>query len=216
MSGNVRAGGLKDVLRDGGEGSGRFGALSAIVLPRPVGWISTLSAEGVPNLAPYSFFNAVAYDPPQVMFAATGGHRTGGPKDAVADAQATGEFVVNLATWELRERMNASSVAAPRDVDEFEYAGLTKGESRLVACPHVAESPAHLECVYTHSLELPSNDADNPNTVVFGRVVGARIDDRVMVDGRIDPLKLRPVGRLGYLDFVEVDSAFAMDRPTWV
>ena len=192
-----------------------FGTLNAIVVPRPIGWISTLSADGVPNLAPYSFFNAVAYSPPQVMFAATSNHRSGGLKDAVLDAQTTGEFVVNVATWELRERMNASAVPAPREIDEFEYAGLTKAESKLVKCPRVAESPINLECRYIRSAEMLSNDAEDPNTVVFGQVVGVHVDERVLVDGRIDFLKLRPVGRLGYLDFVEVDSVFTMERPTW-
>ena len=201
--------------RIGTDTDGHYGALNAIVVPRPIGWISTLSAAGVPNLAPYSFFNAVAYSPPQVMFAATGSHSFGGLKDAVLDAQTTGEFVVNVATWDLRERMNASSVPAPREVDEFEYAGLTKAESVLVRCPRVAESPVHLECRYVRSVDMLSNDGGAPNTVVFGEVIGVHVDDSVMTDGRIDPLKLRPIGRLGYLDFVEVDSRFAMERPTW-
>ncbi len=192
-----------------------YGTLNAIVVPRPIGWISTLSEEGVPNLAPYSFFNAVAYSPPQVMFAATSRHSSGGLKDAVLDSQTTGEFVVNVATWELREQMNASSVPAPREVDEFEYAGLTKAGSRLVRCPRVAESPVHLECRHTRSVEMLSNDPDDPNTVVFGEVIGVHVDERVLTDGRIDFLKLKPVGRLGYRDFVEVDSRFSMDRPTW-
>ena len=192
-----------------------YSTLNAIVVPRPIGWISTLSEQGVPNLAPYSFFNAVAYSPPQVMFAATSSHSFGGLKDAVADAQATGEFVVNVATWELRDQMNASSVPAPRKVDEFEYAGLTKADSRLVRCPRVAESPVHLECRHTRSVEMLTNDPDEPNTVVFGEVIGVHIDERVLTDGRIDFLKLRPVGRLGYRDFVEVDSRFSMPRPTW-
>lgn len=192
-----------------------FSTLNAIVVPRPIGWISTLSEDGVPNLAPYSFFNAVAYSPPQVMFAATSNHRSGGLKDAVLDAQTTGEFVVNVATWELRKQMNASAVPAPREVDEFEYVGLTKAHSRLVNCPRVAESPMHLECRYTRSVEMLTNDVDDPNTVVFGEVVGVHVDERLLVDGRIDFLKLRPVGRLGYLDFVEVDSVFSMERPAW-
>ena len=199
----------------GKDSAGHYSTLNAIVVPRPIGWISTLSEGGVPNLAPYSFFNAVAYSPPQVMFAATSSHSSGGLKDAVLDAQTTGEFVVNLATWDLRERMNASSVPAPREVDEFEYAGLTKADSRLVRCPRVAESPVHLECRYTRSVEMLSNDPDDPNTVVFGEVIGVHIDESVLTDGRIDFLKLRPVGRLGYLDFVEVDSSFSMPRPTW-
>ena len=199
----------------GKDSTGHYSTLNAIVVPRPIGWISTLNEEGVPNLAPYSFFNAVAYSPPQVMFAATSSHSSGGLKDAVLDAQTTGEFVVNLATWDLRERMNASSVPAPRDVDEFEYAGLTKADSRLVRCPRVADSPVHLECRYTRSVEMLTNDPDDPNTVVFGEVIGVHIDERVLTDGRIDFLKLRPVGRLGYLDFVEVGSHFSMPRPTW-
>ena len=187
----------------------------AIVVPRPIGWISTLSAEGIPNLAPYSYFNAVADTPPQVMFSASSNHKYGGLKDAVADALSTGEFVVNVATWDLREQMNASAVPAPRDVDEFEYTGLTKAESRLVRCPRVAESPLHLECRYTQSLEVLSDDPGNANTVVFGEVVGVHIDEKLLVDGRIDYFKVRPVGRLGYLDYVEVNNSFAMERPDW-
>ena len=187
----------------------------AIVVPRPIGWISTLSAEGVPNLAPYSYFNAVADNPPQVMFSASNNHKYGGLKDAVGDAQSTGEFVVNVATWDLREQMNASAVPAPHDVDEFEYAGLTKAESRLVRCPRVAESPLHLECRYTQSVELPSDVPGDQNTLVFGEVVGVHIDESLLVDGRIDYFKVRPVGRLGYLDYVEVNNSFAMDRPDW-
>ncbi len=189
--------------------------LNAIVVPRPIGWISTLSADGVANLAPYSFFNGVAYNPPQVMFAATGNHEFGGLKDAVLDAQTTGEFVVNVATWDLREQMNASAVPAPHDVDEFEYAGLTKAPGRLVNCPRVAESPVQLECRFIRSLELLSFDADEPNTVVFGQVVGVHLDEGILVDGRIDYLKLGPIGRLGYLDYVAVNNTFAMERPTW-
>lgn len=189
--------------------------LNAIVIPRPIGWISTLSPKGVPNLAPYSFFNVVAYRPPQVMFAATSGHRCGGFKDAVSDVQMTGEFVVNVATWDLKDHMNESSVPAPHDVDEFEYARLTKIDSRVVKCPRVAESPVHLECKYTQSVPMLSDDADNFNTVVFGEVVGVHIDESVIVKGRIDFLKLRPIGRLGYRDYVEVNNQFSMELPSW-
>ena len=168
--------------------------LNAIVVPRPIGWISTLSAEGVPNLAPYSFFNAVAYTPPQVMFSATSNHQFGGLKDAVADAQATGEFVVNVATWELREQMNASAVPAPHEVDEFEYAGLTRAESRLVRCPRVAESPVHLECRYTRSLEVLSDDAGDPTHGRLRRGRG-RPHRRERPGGREDRLPQAAAGR---------------------
>ncbi len=186
-----------------------------LVVPRPIGWISTRSAEGVDNLAPYSFFNAVAYGPPQVMFAATTGHRTGGLKDSVANAQDTGEFVVNLATWDLREQMNSSSVAAPRDVDEFDIAGLTKAPSQIVTPSRVAESPVHLECRTTQILNLPCDEEEDDNTVVFGQVVGIHIDERVLSEGHVDVAKLRPIGRLGALDYVDVKQAFAIERPVW-
>lgn len=189
--------------------------LSALVVPRPIGWISTLGGGGIANLAPYSYFNGVGNDPPQVMFAATGSHDHGGLKDAVRDAQDSGEFVANLATWELREQMSASSVPAPPEVDEFEYAGLAKAPARLVGCPCVAESPVHLECRHIRSVELDCNAPGETNVVVFGQVVGIHIDDRVLTGGRIDFLKLRPIGRLGYQDYVEVNNAFAMQRPRW-
>ena len=189
--------------------------LNALVVPRPIGWISTLSNEGVPNLAPYSFFNAVAYEPPQVMFAATSGHRSGGLKDSVLNAKETGEFVVNMATRALLEKMNASAVPAPRDVDEFEHVGLTKSPSRMVKAPGVGESPAHLECRTTQILELPSDDPDDGNVMVLGEVIGVHIDDDYLVDGRVDLLAIHPVGRLGYLDYVEVENAVSLERPVW-
>ena len=188
--------------------------LGAIVAPRPIGWISSQNAAGVTNLAPYSFFNAVAYDPPQVMFAATSSHAFGGLKDSVLNAESTGEFVVNLATFDLREEMNASAVPAPSDVDEFDYARLTKAPSLVVNPPRVAESPAHLECRFVTRVDLPTDDGD-PNVVVFGEVVGVHIEDRYLVEGRVDTVALRPIGRLGYLDYVEVNNAFAMERPRW-
>ena len=187
---------------------------NALVVPRPIGWISTRSAAGVDNLAPYSFFNAVAYDPPQVMFSAIGNHSAGGLKDSVRNIQETDEFVVNLATWPLREAVNASAVPAPGNVDEFDYAGLTKSVSMEVAPPRVAESPAHLECVHTQTVQLLTDD-DEPNAVTFGRVVGIHIDDAILVDGRVDIGQLQPIGRLGYLDYVAVNDVFSLERPTW-
>tara|TARA_B100001750_G_C15497780_1_gene595290 strand:+ start:217 stop:834 length:618 start_codon:yes stop_codon:yes gene_type:complete len=193
----------------------RENPLNAIVIPRPIGWISTISISGIPNLAPYSFFNAVAYEPPQVMFASTGNHRDGRFKDAVVDAQTTGEFVINIATARLSKKMNATAVPAPPDIDEFEYAGLTKAPSSIVKCPRVAESPLHLECKYTYSHNILSKYDNKPNIVVFGEVVGIHIDDEVIVEGLIDVLKVNPIGRLGYLDFVEVNNKFSMKRPLW-
>ena len=151
--------------------------LNAIVIPRPIGWISTVDQKGQANLAPYSFFNAVAYHPLQAMFASTSAHKQGGLKDSIKNVQATGDFVVNLATLELRENMNASAVPAPSHIDEFEYAGLSKASSELVKPPRVAQSPIHLECTYTETVNLPTDNPASPNTVVFGRVIGIHIHD---------------------------------------
>ncbi len=189
--------------------------LNSIVVPRPIGWISTISSDGIPNLAPYSFFNAVSYTPPQVMFSSTSNHNFGGLKDSVINAQTTGEFVINIATYELRKQMNASSVPAPHEIDEFDYAGLTKIRSRIVNCPSVAESPIQLECKYTQSIQLLAKDIDAPNIVVFGEVIGINIKDQFIVDGNIDYLKIRPLGRLGRLDYVDVNNSFSMERPSW-
>lgn len=189
--------------------------LNAIVVPRPIGWISSIDQNDNINLAPYSFFNAVAYHPPQVMFASTSAHAQGGLKDTIKNVHAIGEFTVNLATWELREQMNASAVPAPSHIDEFEYAGLTPEPSQLVKPPRVAESPIHLECTYTQTVNLPTDNPASPNTVIFGQVIGIHIRDDAIVDGKIDVTSLQPIGRLGYLDYVRVTESFSITRPTW-
>lgn len=193
----------------------RGNPLNAIVVPRPIGWIASLAADGSANLAPYSFFNAVAYVPPQVMFAATGAHERGGLKDSVANIEATREFVVNLATWDLREAMNASSIAAPHGFDEFAHAGLTKAPSTVVRPPRVAESPVHLECVLSQIVELEAPSAQAPNRMVIGRVVGIHIADRVIAERVVQIALLDPIARLGYNQYTRVRDAFAMTRPRW-
>jgi flavin reductase (DIM6/NTAB) family NADH-FMN oxidoreductase RutF len=189
---------------------------NAIVVPRPIGWISTRDHEGRVNLAPFSFFNAVAYVPPQVMFATTGPHTSGGHKDSMRSALETGEFVVNLATWSLREQMNLTSTPAPPGTDEFEVAGLAKAPSRLVKPPRVAASPVGLECRVVAQVNLPAPDPDDPNTVVFGEVVGVHIADDVLVDGIVDWARLEPIARLGYRGgYAVVRESFEMLRPGW-
>lgn len=188
---------------------------SALIVPRPIGWISTLSADGVANLSPYSFFNAVAYEPPQVMFSCSGQHVEGGPKDAVKNIQETGEFVVNLATWDLREAMSESSTPAPRSVDEFEAIGLEKEPAELVAPPRVKASPAHLECKLSQFVQLAKASDDATNILVIGEVLGIHIDESIMTDGLVDITKLKPVSRLGYLDYAVVEDCFTMRRPGW-
>jgi len=202
-------------FRPGEEHGLRGNPLNQLVVPRPIGWISSVDASGEANLAPFSFFNAVAYVPPQVMFATTGPHLQGGAKDSLANVRATEEFVANLATWSLREAVNTSSAPAPAGVDEFELAGLTKARARVVRAPYVAESPVHLECRLTRIVELPAPDPRDPNTVVFGEVVGVDIADDVIRDGRVDALALDPIARLGYDQYTRVVEVFGMRRPGW-
>jgi flavin reductase (DIM6/NTAB) family NADH-FMN oxidoreductase RutF len=185
----------------------------SLVVPRPIGWISTISAEGVVNLAPYSFFNGVSYSPPMVMFAANGQHAEGGHKDSLSNIVESGEFVVNIATWELREEMNASSASVPRAVDEMAMAGLEAAPSKLVRPPRVKASPVHFECRHVTTVELPADDPESPNNTVFGQVVGIHISDDILTEGMVDMAKFRPIARLGYFDYTVVDNVFTMPRP---
>jgi flavin reductase (DIM6/NTAB) family NADH-FMN oxidoreductase RutF len=184
----------------------------AIVVPRPIGWISSLAPDGSANLAPYSYFNAFAQQPHYVAYG-SGEARRGGRKDSLNNMEAAGEFVLNLATWDLREAMNASSANAAPDVDEFDLAGLTKAPSRLVRPPRVAESPVALECRHHLTVPLPGDDDSVENHLVIGRVVGIHIDDRFINDGRVDTAALRPLARLGYSEYAVVTEVFRMRRP---
>jgi flavin reductase (DIM6/NTAB) family NADH-FMN oxidoreductase RutF len=184
-----------------------FDPFKALVAPRPIGWISTLSKSGVVNLAPYSFFNAVSEDPHFVMFA------SGGRKDSQRNAEETGEFVCSLATYELREAMSRTSVSVGPDVDEMQLAGLTPAPSRLVAPPRVKESPVAFECRYWRTIDLPGpNSGPGNHAIVLGQVVGVHISDEVMVNGRVDVTKLRPIARLGYGDYAVIDRVFTLPR----
>ena len=189
-----------------------YDPFKACVTPRPIGWLSTLSPSGVVNLAPYSFFNAVADDPYMVMFANTG-REIYGPKDTLRNIEATGEFVYNVATWALRENMNRSSAPVLPEIDEMALAGLTPAPSKIVKPPRVAESPIHLECVHHRTIDLPSNDPEGRNAICIGRVVGLHISHEVITDGRIDLTKVKPIARLGYHDFTVVETVFEMLRP---
>lgn len=179
----------------------------ALVVPRPIGWISTISPSGIANLAPYSFFNAFAQAPHYVAFG------SGPPKDSMRNIEVTGEFAVNLATWDLREHMNATSAHVPIDQDEFELAGLTRAPCRLIRPPRVAESPAALECRLHQIVPLPGDDGIAHDFMIIGRVVGIHIDDRYIAGGRVDTAAMRPIARLGYSEYATVDAAWRMRRP---
>ena len=183
----------------------------AIIAPRPIGWVSTLSASGVPNIAPYSFFNAVSDTPPIIVFSSSG------RKDSLVNVEATGEFVWNMATRPLAEAMNASSTRVPPEVDEFALAELETAPSRLVAPPRVAASPASLECRLLQIVELHDIDGQPAgSSLVIGQAVGVHIDRTYLRDGLFDTGAARPIMRAGYRDdYVEAtpETMFKMVRP---
>ena len=189
---------------------------NSLVIPRPIGWISTVDQDGVFNLAPYSFFNAVCYRPPTVMFSAGVSANEDKLKDSARNAELTGEFVCNLATWDMREHMNASSATLPPEKDEISLTGLTAIDSQIVNAPRIAEAPVHLECRYLQTTEIPGWDEGDVYKVIFGEVVGIHIkDDFITDDGLVDVAKMMPIGRLGYNDYTRVDSQtiFTLQRP---
>ncbi|MCC5962176.1 MAG: flavin reductase family protein [Rhodobacteraceae bacterium] len=183
---------------------------NAIVTPRPIGWISTRGADGQDNLAPYSFFNAVAYVPPQVMFASTSAKPDrDGTKDSVANIRETGVFCVNVVEYAARDVMNATSGPWPREVDEFAHAQLAREECRLIGAARVAEAPASLECRMTQIVQLKGE----ANFTVFGEVVGVHLREDCMVDGQFDITRFQPLARCGYRDYAVVRDVFSLKRP---
>ncbi|GHC60180.1 flavin reductase family protein [Limoniibacter endophyticus] len=182
----------------------------ALVGPRPVGWISSIAKDGTYNLAPYSFFNAIGGNPPLVMFS------SGGLKHSAANIRETGEFVCNIVSRPLAEKMNATSIDAPENISEFDHAGLTPAQCQIVKPPRVAQAPAALECMVTEIIE--PRDITREKTgdiVVIGQVVGVHIDESVLKDGLVDAVALAQVSRLGYMDFSFVESVFQLYRPRW-
>jgi flavin reductase (DIM6/NTAB) family NADH-FMN oxidoreductase RutF len=179
-----------------------------LLAPRPIGWISTLSRDGIVNLAPYSFFNAVSENPHYLMFG------SGGRKDSQVNAEETGEFVCSLATYELRQAVSQTSIAVSPEVDEMALAGLTPAPSKLVKPPRVKESPVAFECRHYQTIVLPGPDgAPGKNAIIIGQVVGIHIDDEMVENGAVDITRLKPIARLGYKDYAVVDRVFSLDRP---
>ena len=181
----------------------------ALVAPRPIGWISTRGHLG-DNLAPYSFFNAVADNPPQVMFASSSAKPDrDGTKDSVAQIRETGVFCCNIVSYALRDAMNASSAALAAGEDEFAVAGLEKAQCQMIDCPRVAAAPAALECRMTQIVDL----AGAPNVMVIGEVVGVHIDEAALNEGMFDVAKVQTLSRLGYRDYSAITELFPLSRP---
>ena len=183
----------------------------ALIAPRPIGWIGSISKEGIYNLAPYSFFNAISDRPHYVMFSSKN------IKDSVCNVQETGEFTCSLSTWDTRDGMNVSSAPMPADVDEFPISNLTAAASKFVKPPRVKESPAAIECRYWKTIELPdvAPGSDQGHFLVIGQVVGIYIDEAYISDGIVDTGAMRPLARLGYMDYAVVtpETMLTINRP---
>ncbi len=186
---------------------------NALIVPRPIAWISTRSAEGaegVDNLAPYSFFSGAAYDPPQVMFASTGTKEDqDGTKDTLANIRATGVFCINLVEQAATQAMNASSATLPADASEFDHANLERADCKTIECARVAQAPASLECklVDIHQTRGAAN------FVTIGEVTGIHMRDDCLVDGKFDATRFTPLARMGYRDYTAVREVFELSRP---
>ncbi len=181
------------------------------IVPRPIGWISSVNEDGKPNLAPFSYFNAVSSKPPHLMFAAGIRGTDSLPKDTLLNVRGTGEFVANIVTEDLAEAMNVTATELPADINEFELAGLTAVPSAVVRPPRVAESPIHFECRVAHILDLGTEPG--ASSVVIGRVVHVHVREDVLLDGdKIDVHKLKPIGRLAGAAYCRVNDIFELAR----
>ena len=180
----------------------------AIVAPRPIGWISTINHTGVPNLAPYSFFNAISSDPPMLLFSSEG------LKDTVLNVKETNEFVFNLVSTDLIDAMNKTSASLPHGQSEFEFAGLEQAPSNKVKPPRVALAAAALECKVLQVFALKDIDGkETARFLVTGQVIGVHINDRFLIDGYFNTAAARPAARCGYRDYASVESVFELKRP---
>lgn len=189
--------------------SDMYRLLVDIVTPRPIAWIATLSVDGVANLAPYSASNFAGATPPTHLFCPAN-HPDGRKKDTLRNCETTGEYVVNIVPYALRDAMNASSAALPPEVSEFAHAGLTPAPSAKIRPPRVAESPVQLECTVRQIIHLA--DGPRASNIVIGKIVALHIDDSVLRDGKISAELLDTIGRLGGTDYCRTTERFSLPR----
>lgn len=190
-----------------------YNPFKSCVIPRPIGWITSLDNNRVLNLSPYSYFNAVSDIPPMIIFSTTTKLHEFREKDTLKNVEETKEFVVNIATWDLREKVNITSTDFDKDISEVEIANLETMPSKIVKPYRIKGSPIHLECVYYQSIQLPVLDKNHTNRMVIASVVGIHIDDGIIVNGKIDITRFKPIARLGYMEYATVESKFTMERP---
>ena len=189
-----------------------YNPFKSCVVPRPIGWISSQNEQAIVNLAPYSYFNAVADIPPIIMFA-SGVNLDGSDKDSLRNIEATGEFVVNIASFHLRDQLNQSSAILPYGVSEAEAFAIEMEKSTLVAPPRVKAAAISLECQYLKTVNIEVEGKAASSKLVLGHVVGIHIDDNILTDGKIDINKLKPIARLGYDEYAVINEMFKMNRP---
>lgn len=190
-----------------------YAPFKSLTVPRPIGWLSSISSDGVENIAPFSQWQNLTHDPPMVMFAANQ-HPDGRRKDTVINAEETGWFVWNMATWDLREAVNISAMVLPRGESEFDRLQVTKKTADLSNTPMVAESPFHFECRYLSTHRLPGNSTVGSVDVVYATVERIHLDENCLTpDGRIDIPKVKPIARMGYYDYTVVTDTFEMKVP---
>ena len=183
----------------------------ALIFPRPIGWISSISKDGIANLAPYSYFNAVADEPPQVMFCSNGNSAYRKHKDSLSNILSTKEFVVNFVTSETKKQMNYTSRDFKPNDDEFIFSKLKKRKSKLVKVPAVKNSPVNLECKLLKTIKLKTN-SDKVSTMIIGEVIGVFINNKFIKNDRIDSVSMNYLGRMGYSEYTKISTKFNLKR----
>ncbi len=192
----------------------KFNPFKSCIVPRPIAWITSMDKTGSSNCAPYSFFNGVASDPPMIMFANNGKRPTlPGPKDSLSNIRETEEFVVNIVSYDSKDAMNDTCAPLGPGESEIEFAKLEVLHSNLIKPVRLKISPINLECKLYKILELPADSPEDYNGIVIGTVVGIHINDEVIKDGRVNLSKIKPLSRLGYMDYSVVDNIFVKERP---
>jgi len=185
----------------------------SLIVPRPIGWISSKNNEGQINLAPYSFFNAIATIPPMVVIGPGGYSKSGNNKDTLLNIKNNPEFVCNFVSWDVKDIMNESSYSFDNNESEIEKLNIETEDSTIVSIPRVKLSPAHFECTLFKIIDLPSDSKGNPNHLIIGNIIGINISDKIIKNDRIDIGELKPISRMGYDEYALINTIFSMKRP---
>ena len=185
----------------------------SLIVPRPIGWISSKNNNGQINLAPYSFFNAIATNPPMVVIGPGGYSKSGNNKDTLLNIKNNPEFVCNFVSWDVKNIMNESSYSFDNNESEVEKLNIETEDSNMVSIPRVKLSPAHFECTLFKIIDLPSDSRGNPNHLIIGNIIGINISDKIIKNDRIDIGELKPISRMGYDEYALINTIFSMKRP---